>query len=93
MASADQAYYFKQAIKGIAAKYNVKATFISKRIKEEDGNGCHINMSLWSNDQQKDLFTDRTKKNNMSDVACKFVAGILKHAESICAITCPTVNC
>lgn len=50
-------------------------------------------MSLWSNDQQKDLFTDRTKKNNMSDVACKFVAGILKHAESICAITCPTVNC
>ena len=88
--SADNIITFKMVVKTLAKKHGLHATFMPKPIYGIAGSGMHINMSMFSNG--KNVFADNNDEHGLSKIAYNFIAGILKHASAITAITNPIVN-
>jgi glutamine synthetase len=89
--TADRIITFKITAKTIALENNLYATFLPKPIFGINGSGAHTNISLFSNDG-KNIFFDKNKEFNLSDIALYFIGGVMKHARAITAITNPIVN-
>jgi glutamine synthetase len=87
---ADSVMTFRVVVKEIAAAHNVHATFMPKPLEGMQGSGMHLHMSLFSGDQN--AFYDESDPYNLSKVAKHFMAGLLRHAAEITAITNQTVN-
>ena len=90
LTAADNIMSFKLAVKSIAERHGLHATFMPKPIFNEAGSGMHINMSLCRDG--KNAFYDPEDKNGLSDIAYSFIAGIIEHAKGMTAITNPLVN-
>ncbi len=88
--SADNSITFKQAVKGIAAKHDLFATFMPKPIRGENGSGMHCHQSLFTEDGN--AFYDPAGEFKLSETAKYFVAGLLTHARALSAVVAPTVN-
>ncbi len=88
--AADNIITFRLAIKVIAKKYGLHATFMPKPLDNEAGSGMHCNMSLFKDG--KNAFYDPNGLNGLSQEAYYFIGGILKHARGMTAITNPLVN-
>lgn len=88
--AADNIMTFKLAVKSIADKHNLHATFMPKPIFGKAGSGMHINMSLER--EGENVFYDESDPNGLSKIAYNFIAGIMKHAKGFTAITNPLVN-
>ena len=91
VSAADNIMTFKLAVKTIAQKNNLYATFMPKPIKGIAGSGMHINMSLADKDGNN-IFADDTDPMGLSKEAYHFIAGLMKHANGMAAITNPLVN-
>lgn len=89
--TADNIQTFKMTIKTIAKRHGLYATFMPKPKFGMCGSGMHINMSLAAEDG-KNIFADENGKLGLSDDAYHFIAGIMKHARGMAAITNPLVN-
>lgn len=87
---ADNVITYKIAVKAIARKYNLYATFMPKPIFGINGSGMHTHQSLFIGD--KNAFFNQNDKYHLSDVAKKFMAGLLKHSKEICIIFAQWVN-
>jgi glutamine synthetase len=61
-----------------------------KPFPELTGSGCHAHVSLWQGD--RNLFADPAGELGLSQLGYQFLAGVLAHAEALCALTNPTVN-
>lgn len=92
LTQADRCITFKHAVKSIANKHGLYATFMPKPIFGQNGSGMHVHQSLFDIKTKKNSFYDADDKYNLSEVAKSFVAGQLKHVKAFCAITSPTVN-
>ncbi len=90
LTTADNVVTFRIAVKAIAAKYNLHATFMPKPIYGINGSGMHCNVSLFKDGQN--AFYDEHAEYQLSDTAKFALGGMLKHVKSITAITNPTVN-
>ena len=90
--TADAIMTFKLTVKTIAKRHGLYATFMPKPQEGINGSGMHINMSLVSIDTGENVFVDPKDENGLSEVAYHFIAGILKHAKGMAAITNPLVN-
>ncbi len=90
LTAADNVTTFKIAVKAIAAKHNLHATFMPKPIFGINGSGMHCNVSLFKDG--KNAFYDENAEYQLSDTAKYSVGGMLKHVKSITAITNPLVN-
>jgi glutamine synthetase len=88
--TADNIQTFKLVVKSIARKHNLHATFMPKPIFGINGSGMHCHISLFRGNEN--AFVDESDPLGLSKTAYQFMAGILKHARSIAAITNPTVN-
>jgi len=88
---ADNTITFKWVVKTIAAKYGLYATFMPKPIFGINGSGMHTNQSLFNLDGTNAFF-DESGKLQLSKIAYKYIAGILKNAPSFVAVTNPLVN-
>jgi len=88
---ADNTITFKWVVKSIAAKYGLHATFMPKPIFGINGSGMHTNQSLFNLDGTNAFF-DESGSLQLSEVAYKYIAGILKNARSFTAVTNPLVN-
>ncbi|RRG18719.1 type I glutamate--ammonia ligase [Weissella viridescens] len=88
--AADNIQTFKLIVKTIARKHNLYATFMPKPVSGINGNGMHVNMSLFKDGQN--VFFDENGEEQLSDTAYHFLGGILKHAQNFTAVTNPTVN-
>ncbi|MFD2925654.1 type I glutamate--ammonia ligase [Halobacillus naozhouensis] len=86
----DDIQTFKLAVKTIARQHGLHATFMPKPLFGVNGSGMHANMSLFNKDGN--AFFDENGKEQLSDVAYQFTAGIVKHATNFTAVTNPTVN-
>ena len=82
---------FKMTVKTIAKRHGLYATFMPKPKFGISGSGMHINMSL-ATEEGKNIFADENGKIGLSDDAYHFIAGIMKHARGMSAITNPLVN-
>lgn len=87
---ADSIMTFKLAVKTIAQRHGLHATFMPKPKANMAGSGMHINMSLEKDG--KNVFADENGKNGLSEEAYHFIAGLMKHINGIVAITNPLVN-
>ncbi len=90
LTAADNIMTLKLAVKTLAQKNGLHATFMPKPVQNTAGNGMHINMSLFRGDSN--LFYDPSGDHRLSLLALQFIAGLLDHAGGICALTNPTVN-
>jgi glutamine synthetase len=87
---ADNAMTYRIAVKEIAMKYGVYATFMPKPLFGENGSGMHVHQSLFSGDSN--AFFDANDEYHLSSVAKSFIAGQLRHAREISALFAQWVN-
>ena len=90
LTAADDIMTFKLAVKTLAQKDGLHATFMPKPLFGVAGNGMHINMSLFHGG--KNAFYDEGGERRLSPIAYQFIAGVLDHVPAICALTNPLVN-
>ena len=90
VATADNIMTFKLAVKTIAKRHGLHATFMPKPRSGVNGSGMHINMSL--SKDGKNIFADSNDKLGLSKEAYWFIGGIMKHMKGMVAITNPLVN-
>ena len=90
MKAADGMMTFKLAVKTMAQKNGLHATFMPKPVFGAAGSGMHVNMSLFRDG--KNAFYDESDTRKLSPLAYHFIAGLLAHAGGFCAVTNPLVN-
>lgn len=90
LATADNIMTFKLAVKTIARRHGLHATFMPKPKYGVNGSGMHINMSL--SKDGRNIFADEKDKLGLSLEAYYFIGGIMKHMKGMTAITNPLVN-
>jgi glutamine synthetase len=87
---ADSVMTFRLAVREIAARNGVHATFMPKPLEGLQGSGMHLHMSLFNGDEN--AFYDGDDGYDLSPTAKSFMAGLLRHASEITAVTNQTVN-
>lgn len=92
LVTADRHSFFKFMARSIAEKHGLRATFMPKPFTNLTGNGCHAHISVWDKAGKVNMFYDPTEEMGLSQQGYHFLGGIMKHAESLAAITNPTVN-
>ncbi|NOT70958.1 MAG: type III glutamate--ammonia ligase [Hyphomicrobium sp.] len=90
--TADRHAFFKFMAKSIAEKHGLRATFMPKPFMGLTGTGCHAHISVWDQAGKVNMFYDPTEELGLSSQGYNFLGGIMRHAESLSAITNPTVN-
>ena len=87
---ADKIMTLKLAVKTLAQKNGLHATFMPKPVYGVAGSGMHLNMSLFKDG--RNVFYDEGGQRQLSKTARSFIAGLLRHADGFTALTNPLVN-
>ena len=87
---ADNTMMIKYIIHNTALKHGKSATFMPKPVYGEAGSGMHVHMLLLKDGQP--VFSDDNGYAHLSETAHYFMGGLLKHINSLCAITNPSTN-
>jgi glutamine synthetase len=87
---ADSIMTFRLVVKEVAASQGVHATFMPKPLEGVQGSGMHMHLSMF--DGEDNAFFDPADPYNLSPLAKSFMAGLLRHAAEITAVTNQTVN-
>ncbi|WP_038058009.1 glutamine synthetase family protein [Thermodesulfobacterium hydrogeniphilum] len=87
---ADIVMTYRIVVKEVAKKYGFYATFMPKPIFGENGSGMHTHQSLFKGD--KNAFFDPNDKYHLSDIAKKYIAGLLTHIKEITLVLNQWVN-
>ena len=85
--TADDIMTFKFAIRSIAKRFGLYATFMPKPLQNVAGSGMHLDISVYKDG--KNIFDC---ESGISKEVKHFIGGILKYAPAMCAITNPIVN-
>jgi glutamine synthetase len=90
LSMADKTMTYRITVKEIARSRNCYATFMPKPIFGENGSGMHVHQSLFKD--TVNAFHDSKDQYNLSQLAKSYIAGIIRHAREIAAITNQWVN-
>lgn len=90
--AADRAVLFKTAVKEIAYRHGIMATFMAKIHESLPGCGGHVHQSLWDKNSKKNLFHDEKDRMGMSDLMKNYLAGQLFCLPYILPMFAPTLN-
>lgn len=90
LATADNIMTFKLAVKTIARRHGLHATFMPKPRSGVDGSGMHIHMSL--SREGVNVFRDDQDPNGLSREAYHFLGGLFRHIKGMTLILNPLVN-
>lgn len=89
--AADKLITFKFVTKTIADTFGFKASFMPKPIYGQNGSGLHLNISMTDNNE-KNVFYDKDKPHELSDIAMYSIGSLLKNIKGISAVFNPTIN-
>ena len=89
--AADRAFMLKAAVKDIAVREGLVATFMGRPFTDQGGSGFHLHVSL-NDEEGRNAFADDTRPDGLSPLAASFVAGVIDHAQGLQALLGPTVN-
>lgn len=90
---ADGVVTARYAVKAIAQRHGLGATFLPKPFYGVSGNGMHTYQRLTRIADGANAFADLTETGyGLSGVGRRFIAGQLAHARGMCAILAPLVN-
>jgi glutamine synthetase len=87
---ADSVMTYRLVVKQIALQHGVYATFMPKPVFGINGSGMHVHQSLFT--EGRNAFFDAKDRYHLSRTAKCFVAGLLKYAPEITAVTSQWVN-
>jgi glutamine synthetase len=87
---ADNIMTLRLVVRKIALDDGIHATFMPKPLDDGQGSGMHTHMSLFTGDTN--AFHDPEDEHGLSLVARQFMAGILRHAPELTAVTNQLVN-
>ena len=87
---ADNVMTFRLVVKEVAISHGVHATFMPKPLTGVQGSGMHTHFSLFEGDTN--AFYDAGDEQHLSKIGRSFIAGVLRHASEITAITNQWVN-
>ncbi len=90
LTTADNIMTFRTVIKEVAIEQGCYATFMPKPFAEHPGSGMHTHVSLFEGDTN--AFFDPAGQYQLSAIGRQFVAGVLRHAPEITAVTNQFVN-
>jgi glutamine synthetase len=90
LSTADNILTARHVIKEVALDQGVYATFMPKPFSDQPGSAMHTHLSLFEGDQN--AFFDGSDPLHLSSVAKHFIAGLLRHAAEITAVTNQWVN-
>ena len=85
---ADAIQTFRMAVKTLAKRHGLSASFMPKLFENENGSGMHFKISVFD-DNGKNIFEDNAM---LSAKAKSTIAGILHHARELSLINNPLVN-
>lgn len=88
--TADNIMTFKLAVKTIAKRFGLFASFMPKPKYGINGSGMHLNMSVTKDG--KNIFNDPNDERGLSKEAYYFIGGLMKHMRAMTAVTNPLVN-
>ncbi|MFC2045362.1 glutamine synthetase family protein [Chloroflexota bacterium] len=90
MTMADSVMTYRLVVKQIALSHDVYATFMPKPVFGINGSGMHVHQSLFKGD--RNAFYDANDEYYLSKEAKGYIAGLLKHAPEITAVTNQWIN-
>ncbi len=90
LSMADSIMTFRFVVKEVAAGQGVHASFMPKPLEGVQGSGMHLHLSLFNGEDN--AFYSAADAYNLSPIAKQFMAGLLRHAAEITAVTNQTVN-
>ncbi len=90
LSTADNIMTFRHVIKEVALEQGFYASFMPKPFTDHPGSGMHTHVSLFEG--ENNAFYDAKAEFHLSKVGRSFIAGILRHASEMTAITNQWVN-
>lgn len=90
LSTADNIMTFRHVVKEVALDQGFHASFMPKPFTDHPGSGMHTHVSLFEG--ENNAFYDPNDEYNLSKVGRSFIAGLLRHASEITAITNQWVN-
>ncbi len=90
LSMADNIMTFRQVIKEVALAQGVVASFMPKPFTQWPGSGMHTHLSLFEGD--RNAFYEQGAEFELSPTGRSFIAGLLRHAPEITAVTNQWVN-
>jgi len=87
---ADAALTYRLAVKEVAMKHGVYATFMPKPLFGENGSGMHTHQSLFKG--SNNAFFDPNDEYLLSATARHYIAGLLRHARELSLVVAQWVN-
>ena len=90
LTTADNIMTFRTVVKEVAIEQGVYATSMPKPLSGQPGSGMHTHMSLFEGDMN--AFYEEGGQYQLSKVGRQFIAGLLRHANEISAVTNQFVN-
>ncbi|RKW71678.1 type I glutamate--ammonia ligase [Galactobacter caseinivorans] len=90
LTTADNLMTFRTVVKEVALQQGIYATFMPKPFSEHPGSGMHTHFSLFEGDSN--AFFEAGQEYQLSTTARQFIAGILRHAPEMTAVTNQFVN-
>ena len=91
LTGADNIMTFRMAVKNIAKRHGLYATFMPKPKEGTNGSGLHLNVCLLDR-QGNNVFQDKSDRLGISRTAYQFIAGIMAHGEEMMLLTNPLIN-
>ena len=94
LAMCDRLVHLRLLLDHVASSMDGVVTYMPRPATDSWGSGAHMNMSLESLEDGRNLFieTGAGDPRSWSPTAMHFAAGLLRHAPALSALTCPTVN-
>ncbi|GAA4974522.1 glutamine synthetase family protein [Kineococcus glutinatus] len=90
LTTADNVMTFRTVLKEVAGEMGLYASFMPKPLEGQPGSGMHTHLSLFEGDSN--AFYEAGAEFQLSRTARQFIAGILRHAAEITAVTNQFVN-
>jgi glutamine synthetase len=90
LAAADNLTTLKTVVRVVARRHGLEASFMPKPLTGQPGCGVHTHQSLTRDGVN--IFHDAERRDGLSDALRSYVAGLLRHARGMCAVTNPLVN-
>ncbi len=90
LTTADNIMTFRLVVKEVALEHGLQASFMPKPFTEFAGSGMHTHMSLFEG--ERNAFYEPGAEMQLSKIARSFMAGLLRHAPEITAVTNQWVN-
>jgi glutamine synthetase len=90
LSTADNIMTFRHVMKEVALEQGVYASFMPKPLADQPGSGMHTHLSLFEGD--RNAFHEPGAEYQLSKTGRSFIAGLLRHAGEITAVTNQWVN-